>query len=118
MTTRRVKTYSGESGYVYQYSFVESQPRRRFWGPKSTAFLFDVSSDRKTSFTLEVVVEESALEAWQKAHGRSLTETEKYAAAKMRLFRAFDESSPDQLRTCRVDDRNVESLLEPLGLDD
>jgi hypothetical protein len=119
MTVRRMKTYSGESGFVYQYFFLESQPRRRFWGQSGTAFLFNVTSDRKTSFVAEVTVLESGLEAWQKAHGRALTENEKYAAAKMRLFRAFDESSSaEQLRSVRVDESNIESLLAPLRLDE
>ena len=119
MTVRRIKTYSGESGFVYQYFFLESRSRRRLWGRSATVFLFSVSSDRKTSFVAEVVVEETALESWEKAHGRPLTETEKYAAAKMRLFRAFDESSrPEELRNVRVDESNIESLLDPLHLDE
>src|SRR6202035_253725 len=118
MTVRRMKTYSAESGFVYQYFFLESSPRRRLWRQTGTAFLFNVSSDRKTSFVAEVMVEEAALDAWRKAHGRALGEAEKYAAAKMRLFRAFDESSrPEELRNVRVDESNIESLLEPLHLD-
>ena len=66
-----------------------------------------------------MVVLESALEDWQRAHGRPLTENEKYAAAKMRLFRAFDESSrPEELRSVSVDESNIESLLGPLRLDE
>jgi hypothetical protein len=119
MTVRRMKTYSGESGFVYQYFFLESQPRRGLWVRSGTAFLFNVSSDRKTSFVAEVMVLESALAEWQKAHGRALTENEKYAAAKMRLFRAFDESSrPEELRSVSVDESNIESLLGPLHLDE
>jgi len=119
MTTRRMKTYSGESGLVYQYYFLESKPRRRFWGRSGIAFLFHVTSDRKNFFVAEVVVEEAALQAWEKAHGRALVEQERYAAAKMALFRAFDESgSPDELSRIRVRDSNIESLLETLHLDD
>lgn len=118
MTVRRMKTYSGESGIVYQYYFVESQPRRRLWGPSGTAFLFQVTSDRKTFFVAEVLVEEKALGQWAKAHGRALVEPEVYAAAKMRLFQAFDESPrPEDVRRILVSEANIESLLEPLGLD-
>jgi hypothetical protein len=118
MTTRRVKTYSGESGYVYEYSFLESRARRGLWGKTGTVFSFSVSSNRKTAVLVEVTVEEAALAAWSKAHGRDLTDTEKYAVAKMRLFRAFDESeTPDALRHVRVDPTNIEALLEPLKLD-
>ncbi|MBI2816030.1 MAG: hypothetical protein HYX72_03735 [Acidobacteria bacterium] len=119
MTVRRMKTYSGESGFVYQYYFLESQPRRRLLSRGGTAFLFSVSSDRKSYYTVEVMVEETALQSWEQSHGRSLTDTEKYAAAKMRLFRAFDETpSPEELRHVKVDANNIESLLEPLRLDE
>ena len=118
MTVRRMKTYSGESGIVYQYYFLESQPRRRFWSRGGTAFLFHVTGDRKNFFVAEVVVEDAALKAWEKAHGRALAGQERYAAAKMALFRAFDQSSrPEELLHIRVSDAEIEALLEPLHLD-
>ena len=119
MTVRRMKTYSGESGVVYQYYFLESQPRRGFWGRRGTAFRFHVTSDRKNFFVAEVMVEEAALQAWEKTHGRALAEPERYAAAKMALFHAFDESSgSEELFRIRVSEANIESLLEPLHLDE
>ena len=119
MPAHRMKTYSSQSGYVYQYYFLESQERKRWWNRMGTAFRFHVTSDRKEFFVVEVLVEERALQAWQRAHGRALVETEQYAAAKMRLFQAFDESgSPGKLLDIRVSDSNIEMLLEPLGLTD
>ena len=119
MTPRRMKTYSAESGFVYQYYFLESQLRRRMWGLAGTAYLFHVSCDRKNYFVSEVVVEEKALRSWESAHGRALVDAEKYAAAKMGLFRAFDESSSaGDLRQVRVTASNIETLLEPLRLDE
>jgi len=119
MTVRRMKTYSGESGIVYQYYFLESRPQRRFWGRGGTAFLFHVTSDRKNFFVCEVMVEDAALRAWERTHGRALAEQERYAAAKMALFRAFDESSgPEALSRVRVSEGEIESLLEPLHLDE
>lgn len=119
MPTHRMKTYSGESGYVYQYYFLESQPRKHWWSRTGTAFLFHVTSDRKQFVVVEVLVEERALQAWERAHGRALVETEQYAAAKMRLFRAFDESdSPEKILDVRVSESNIEALLEPLHLAD
>ncbi len=118
MTVRRMKTYSGESGFVYQYYFLESRPKRKLWGRGGIAFLFHVTSDRKNFFVSEVLVEDAALRAWEKLHGRALVEQERYAAAKMALFRAFDESSRDEdLLRVRVSEANIESLLEPLQLD-
>ena len=119
MTLRRMKTYSAQSGIVYQYYFLESRPQRRFWGRSGAAFLFHVTSDRKKFLVCEVMVEEAALRAWEKAHGRALAEPERYAVAKMALFRAFDESSrPEELSHIRVSEAEIESLLEPLRLDD
>jgi len=119
MTARRMKTYSGENGYVYQYYFLESRMQRRLWGRGGVAFLFHVTSDRKNFFVSEVLVEEAALQAWERLHGRALAEPERYAAAKMALFRAFDESSRDEdLLRVRVGKADIESLLEPLRLDE
>ncbi|MBI3896175.1 MAG: hypothetical protein HY313_09615 [Acidobacteria bacterium] len=119
MTVRRMKTYSGENGYVYQYYFLESKPQRRLWAPSGIAFLFQVTGDRKNFFVAEVLLEETAWKTWEKMHGRPLVEQEKYAAAKMALFRAFDESSrPEDLLHIRVKASNIEDLLAPLRLDE
>lgn len=119
MSAHRLKTYSGQSGYVYQYYFLESQPRVRWWSRIGTAFRFHVTSDRKEFFVVEILVEDRALQAWERSHGRALGETEQYAAAKMRLFRAFDESeSPAKIAGVRVSESNIEALLEPLHLAD
>ena len=117
MSSHRMKTYSAESGYVYQYYFLESQARKKLWSRIGTAFRFHVTSDRKEFVVIEVMIEERALEAWQRQHGRPLDSNEQYAAAKMRLFRAFDESeTPAKIVDVRVTDANIEELLEPLRL--
>src|SRR5688572_3337595 len=114
MNARRMKTYSGESGIVYQYYFLESRSKRPLWGRRGTAFLFHVTTYLKNFFVAEVFVEETAVAAWEKVHGRPLVEQERYAAAKMALFRAFDESSrEEELLRVRVNESNIESLLEP-----
>lgn len=113
-----MKTYSAQSGYVYQYYFLESQDRRRWLGKGGTAFLFHVTSDRKNFSVVEILLEEAAVKAWEKAHGRALVEQEKYAAAKMGLFRTFDETAePAKLQTFRVGAAMIDELLAPLGLD-
>lgn len=86
MRVRRIKSYSAQTGYVYQYHF-EGQRQ----GPGGTEYVFIVSRDRKHSFPLTILLRREALAAWAQRHGRALTGTEEYAAAKMRLFRAFDE---------------------------
>jgi hypothetical protein len=91
---RRLKTYSAESGYVYQYSYQGQRPHAG-----GTEFVFTMSADRKTWHDLSVMVSEGAVHAWEQAHGRSLSSTEVYAIAKMALFAALDErASPAEMR--------------------
>ncbi len=91
-TIRRLKTYAGTQGYVYQYYFV-GQRAALANDPEApaTEFVFDVTSDRKLTYAVSVFLPEKAVAAWVKTHGRPLTEAEHYAAAKLRLFHAFDE---------------------------
>ena len=90
MTLRRIKTYSAQTGYVYEYYFVGKRRALPEELP-STEFIFDVSSDRKTRYAVSVFVMDGAVSEWNATHGRALAEPEQYAAAKMRLLRAFDE---------------------------
>jgi hypothetical protein len=89
---RRLKTYAGALGFVYQYYFVGRRTALAN-DPYTPAveFVFDVTSDRKQTYAISVFLQDSAISAWAAKHGRSLTEPEQYAAAKLRLFRAFDE---------------------------
>ena len=119
MTVRRMKTYTGETGYVYQYYFVG----KRCALPEApeapaTEFIFDVTPDRKTMFAVSVFVKPGALAVWAAAHGRGLTETEQYGAAKMRLFRGFDqiERLKDEGRHLLIESADIEELLAPLNL--
>jgi len=92
MTTRRMKTYTGTQGYVYQYYFVgkrDALPGEP-WAP-AVEHIFDVSSDRKLTYAVSVFLPQAALSAWTAAHGRSLSEAEQYGGVKLRLFQAFDE---------------------------
>src|SRR5882724_11361108 len=86
---RRQKTYSAESGYVYQYFYEGQRPGRRD-GAAGTEFVFNISADRKSSFPLSVFLSDGAVESWQREHGRELGSTERYAVAKMALFQVFD----------------------------
>src|SRR5512140_2137766 len=78
---RRLKTYSAQSGYVYQYFYAGWRPYRH--GSESgSEFVFDVSADRKTSCDLSVFVNDAAVAAWESRHGRTLTANERYAISK------------------------------------
>jgi hypothetical protein len=120
MTIRRLKTYTGQTGYVYQYYFVGK--RLALPGTPelpATEFIFDVTSDRKTTFAVSIFLRDEALSAWAAAHGRNLSEAEQYAAAKLRLFRGFDEIEDvmHQGRRLAVDAENIEDLLAGIGVE-
>jgi len=54
-------------------------------------YVFDVTSDRKTTLRLAFFLPDEAVQRWATRHGRSLNDAEQYGAAKLRLFRAFDD---------------------------
>jgi len=120
MTVRRLKTYAGAQGYVYQYYFVgkrcalPSEPES-----PATEFVFDVTSDRKLTYSVSIFLPATAVDSWSTAHGRALSDAEQYAAAKLRLFRAFDEM--DDLRAhgrrLTIDAPLLEEALSSLGVD-
>lgn len=118
---RRVKSYSAENGYVYQYCFYEGS-RVTYEGQPAGEFIYAVSADRQTTFPLRIIVRQSALFAWAQTNGRPLTSSEEYAVAKIRLLQAFDEGSvPLSADSTRhvvflVDESNLELLLEQLHI--
>lgn len=118
MTIRRMKTYTGGQGYVYQYYFVGKRPAIEP-AIEATEYIFDVTSDRKTTYAVSVLVELMALQSWAQAHGRVPTEAEEYGAAKLRLFQAFDEIEDMMAagRQLRVDLASLEQAFATLGVD-
>jgi len=112
---RRLKTYSAQSGYVYQYFYEGQRPLR---GDAGTEFVFTVTADRKNSHPVSVLVPADSLQPWQQAHTRELSSTERYAIAKMALFQAFDErATPDLMKhEVRVRSADVTHILDTLGL--
>ncbi len=120
MPVRRLKTYTGETGYVYQYYFVGQRPAlpQAAEGP-ATEFVFDVTSDNKTTFAVSIFLRKDAIEAWEHLHGRSLTDAEQYAAAKMRLLRGFDETLNmlEHGRRLLIDAVLLDDLVTGLGID-
>jgi len=117
MTIRRMKTYTGGQGYVYQYYFVGKRPAQDAAKP-STEYVFDVTSDRKTTYSVSIFLEQDALSTWARGHGRSPSEAEEYAAAKVRLFQAFDEVEDMKAsgRTLIVDQESLEAAFATLGV--
>jgi hypothetical protein len=116
MTVRRLKTYAGSQGYVYQYYFVGQRPTADH---QATEYVFDVTRDRKTTFPITVILPDGVVADWNGAHGRTASDSERYAAVKMRLFRAFDEMSriQDQETKLEIDGAFLEESLASLGVD-
>jgi hypothetical protein len=135
MTIRRLKTYAGAQGFVYQYYFVGKRtaeiPAGMTVRNASTSnayvdlkpgrideYIFDVTSDRQSTYAVTILLPEAVLKTWADAHGRPLSDAEQYAAAKMRLFRAFDgEKNLAQAGgRCSVDSEFLEEALAALGI--
>lgn len=120
MTVRRMKTYTGGQGYVYQYYFVGDRRVPAKTAQEATKeYIFDVTSDRKTTFAVSVFLPDKAVQAWTDLHHRPLTDAEQYGAVKMRLFQAFDEVE-DLLahgRQLWVAPEILEKALTTLGVD-
>ncbi|MGA2965085.1 MAG: hypothetical protein ABSD64_02665 [Terriglobales bacterium] len=136
MTIRRLKTYTGSQGYVYQYYFVgkriskasdglaggalESEAADSETGNAATGeYVFDVTSDRKLTYAVGIFLSREVAAAWAISHGRPLAVSEQYAAVKMRLFRAFDELEDMQTqgRELHVDYQSLAESLTALGVE-
>ena len=119
-TIRRLKTYTGAQGYVYQYSFVGKRAALAD-DPEApaTEFVFDVTSDRKLTFAVSVFLPDGTRDAWSQTHGRTLTDAEQYGAVKLRLFRGFDELDDVKThgRRLTIDGAMLEESLTALGVE-
>jgi hypothetical protein len=117
MALRRIKTYTGGQGYVYEYYFVGK--REAIGSPiPAIEYVFDVTSDKKTTYSVSIFLQVKALDMWAQTHGRTLFEAEQYGAVKMRLFQAFDEIE-DMFHDGRklwIDPVQLEQLLLNLGV--
>ena len=121
MSIRRLKTYTGSLGYVYQYYFVGKRAAPASEGQQSDAseYIFDVTSDRKLTYAVSIFLPHLVVAAWADAHGRALSDSEQYAAVKMRLFRGFDEVEEMQAhgRQLQIDLQSLEEALAALGVE-
>jgi hypothetical protein len=108
----RLKTYSSESGQVYQYVY-----RGQHSAADATRFVFSVTVNRKDWMPISVILERRTIEDWQRADGRSLRAVDLYAIAKMSLFESFDRSAgavvPSPIHPSAGD---ISRCLDVLGL--
>jgi hypothetical protein len=120
MTVRRLKTYTAQTGYVYDYYFVGKRPALPDdpLAP-ATEYVFDISSDRKTTYAVSVFLAPQVVESFNASHGRTLSEPEQYAAAKLRLLQVLDEvpDMPNHGRRLTLDPATLSALLELVGID-
>jgi len=113
---RRVKTYAAESGYVYEYFFC-GRRAARFRMQLGTEYVFSVSVNRRAYSPVVIFLPEAIANGWEAAHQMRLTETERYAVAKMRLFRAFDQYEPARFpNRVVVSGDDLAGILEVLGI--
>jgi hypothetical protein len=120
MTVRRLKTYTSQTGYVYEYYFVGKRtalPADPL--APATEYVFDISSDRKTTCAVSIFLSPQVLETYNTSHRRSLSEPEQYAAVKMRLLQALDDIAdmPQHGRRLTLDADALAALLESVGIE-
>jgi hypothetical protein len=127
MTVRRLKTYAGAQGYVYQYYFVGKRAAGIIRSPtehlpnesdekSADEYIFDVTSDRQSTHAVSILLPRRVVSGWAEMHGRALSDAEQYAAVKMRLFRVFDQEK-DAKGAVTVDSAFIEEALVELGVD-
>jgi hypothetical protein len=117
---RRLKTYAGAQGYVYQYYFVGQRPAlENDSEAPAKEFVFDVTSDRKLTYAVSIFLPQKTLAVWSETHGRPLNEAEQYAAVKLRLLRAFDELQDVKThgRRLTIDTALLDEALASLGVE-
>jgi hypothetical protein len=114
---RRLKTYSAGSGYVYQYYFDGSRAaeRNRLAGME---YVFQVSATRRDYFPVSIFLPARSVSGWQDESGRWLSDTERYAVAKMALLAAFDarENPAGMAADVIVTAADAEAILADLDL--
>ncbi len=117
-TVRRQKSYSAQSGFVYQYFYTGSRAAERS-GAVGTQYVFEISADRKQFFPVSVFVEAALFSSWEESRARALGANERYAVAKITLFQAFDErESPSLMKEeIAVRARDLTLILESLGIE-
>lgn len=114
---RREKTYSADTGYVYQY-FYEGYRELKQVGESGFEHVFSVTSDRISRFPINIFLSHQVIEAWQAGNHRELTAPEQYAIVKMTLFAVFDDRTDfdGSERSVNVSLENVEEHAETLDL--
>jgi hypothetical protein len=110
-TRLRNKTYSAETGQVYQYVYQGYKPGA---DARSRKFVFAVRL-ASGPHELHVLVSEEAITDCERSLGRSLMEQEKYAIAKLALFQGFDSEAAQLPGTLAPTGSDMLEFLTKLG---
>ncbi len=108
----RVKTYSAETGYVYQYVY-----RGQRAVPVATEYVFSATRDRKSWLPVFILFPEQVIDEWEAVVRRKLTGTERYAVVKLTLLEFFDRAESFEMPAgpLTVDGATVSRHLDALG---
>lgn len=107
-TPPRVKYYTAQTGYVYEY-FVERG--------QEGLYTFQISWNRTGWTALAIHVPDESVRLWEMRHERVIRAQERYAAAKLALFALFDETQPGDLpKEVLLTPEEVDFHLTSLGL--
>jgi len=111
---RRLKRHAAGSGYVYHYYYRGCRTTN-----VGTEYVFEITDAGPASRAVAVLLENKAVESWQRAHARELSAPERYAAAKLTLLRAMDQCSrpPEMAPRLSTDAETVAAVLAELGVD-
>ena len=83
----RLKTYSAQSGFVYQYMLAAEEH-----AGGARRYRFDLSANRGYHSFLTMELGDDVIQRWQQTRRRELSPTECYAMAKMKFFETLDSS--------------------------
>jgi hypothetical protein len=110
----RTKTYSAETGHVYQYLYKGYRDTEQLQGVE---FVFDASRDRAARFPIIIRLLDSNIATCESRIRRKVLSPERYALAKMTLFSAFDRlSEPGEFTEALTPDPGfMEDTLRRLG---
>lgn len=110
---RRMKHYAAASGYAYEYFFEGYRDLA-----SAREYVFTFSGDRKNWREFRLLLPAPVVESWQREHGRSLADNERYAVAKMSMFETFDRTDAPELfpGALAVTGGQLEQIIARIGL--
>ena len=115
--TGRQKTYSADSGYVYQYVLSSFRQHRRV-GEDLHEYTFEVSGGPGRKSSVAIVLKSSVLHTWIREHDREFSASERYGIAKIALKRELDSAEDPSSLAADVspDAAQVDDICRFLGL--